>query len=279
MITQGQVKPSNLLNGMLHICVTFHFNLNRLDFLKESISNVKDLANTVHLTIVTNVSDSESIKRIQEVMPQDLESSQIIFPNLLGHPFLLTWIHYEIFREILATEKPGDYFLYKEDDITFTSDNVEYWNEGSNDLKGTLFYPSFVRFEQISDHSTKFLTDVTKRSRIWRLPRVKINESRCYVNFVENYQGLYLLDREGLELHLNSKSSHPDNGDWGIREKATRGLSLHAVPKGYFSRNLVGVNPLSKQIDSRALIRHLPNNYLEDANSPHAKISLDKCFF
>jgi hypothetical protein len=82
-----------------------------------------------------------------------------------------------------------------------------------------------------------------------------------------------------MELHLNSKSSHPDNGDWGIREKATRGLSLHAVPRKFFSRNLVGINPKSKSIDPRALIKHLPNNYLEQANSPHAKILADECFY
>jgi hypothetical protein len=275
----AQEKASESLNGTLHICVTFHFNLERLDFLRESTSNVKELADAVNLTIVTNVSDSESLHLIKEVLPQDLNSTDIVSPGMLGHPFFLTWIHFDVFREIVSAGKSGDYFLYKEDDITFTSENVQYWNEGKKDLDGTPFYPSFVRFEQVSSLTDKFLTDITKRSWLWRLPKVKITQQRCYVNFVENYQGLYLLDRESMELHLNSKSSHPDNGDWGIREKATRGLSLHAVPKRFFSRNLVGVNPKSKRIDPRALIKHLPNNYLEQANSPHAKILADDCFY
>jgi len=279
MMDHFEDNSSFLLNGTLNICVTFHFNLNRLDYLRESISNVKALADVVNLTILTNRSDSESASLIKDVIPQDLNSAEIVSPGLLGHPFFLTWIHFDVFREIITNGSPGDYFLYKEDDITFTGENVQYWNEGKKDLEGTPFYPSFVRFEQLNPQAGKFLTDITKRSRLWRLPKVKKNRQRCYVNFAENYQGLYLLDREGMELHLNSKSSHPDNGVWGIREKATRGLSLHAVPKKFFSRNLVGINTTSKQIDPRALIRHLPNNYLEDPNSPHAKIRVDKCIY
>ena len=279
MITNNsRENASSSLTGTLNVCVTFHFNPDRLEFLRNSISNVRELADVVTLTIVTNVSNSESIRLIEELIPRDLNSANIVSPELLGHAFFLTWIHLEVFRKIINASLPGDYFLYKEDDITFTSENVQYWNEGTRDLEGTIFYPSFVRYEQANSEAGKFLTDITKKSYLWRLPKININRGKSYVNFFENYQGLYLLDRKSMELHLNSKSSHPDNGDWGIREKATRGLSLHGVPKKFFSRNLVGVNLKSKQIDFRALIRHLPNNYLEQPNSPHAKIPVDKCF-
>jgi hypothetical protein len=270
---------SSSLKGTLHICVTFHFNANRLEYLRDSISNAGELADVVNLTIVTNVSDSNSVRLIEGVMPRHLNSTNIVSPELLGHPFFLTWIHFEIFRTIIQSGQPGDFFLYKEDDITFTPDNVQYWHEGVKDLEGTVFYPSFVRYEQGSPQADQFLTDITKRSWLWKLPKIKKSSKKCYVNFEENYQGIYLLDRESMEFHLNSKSSHPDNGDWGIREKATRGLSLHAVPKKFFSRNLVCVNPKTKRIDPRALIRHLPNNYLLEPRSPHAKVPVEKCFY
>jgi hypothetical protein len=270
--------PSSLV-GTLHICVTFHFNKSRLEYLRESISNAADLADAVNLTIVTNISDLQEIQLIEDVLPRNLNSVDIVSANLLGHPFFLTWIHFEIFRSIIESGQPGDYFLYKEDDITFTRENIEYWYEGIKDLGGTEFFPSFVRYEQEGSTTRRFLTDITKKSWLWKLPKIKKSKEKCYVNFVENYQGLYLLDRVGMELHLQSKSSHPDNGDWGIREKATRGLSLHTVPKKFFSRNLVAVNPKTKRIDPRALIRHLPNNYLLEPRSPHAKIAVEKCFY
>lgn len=267
------------LIGILNICVTFHFNVTRLGYLKDSILNSPELADTVNLTIITNVSDPQAIQLIEEVLPRGLESTNIVSANLLGHPFFLTWIHFEVFREIIDSGKPGDYFLYKEDDITFTRENVEYWIDGVKDLEGTGFFPSFVRFEQESPETGRFLTDITKKSWLWKLPKLKKSENKNYVNFKENYQGLYLLDRQNIELHLNSKSSHPDNGEWGIREKATRGLSLHSVPKKFFSRNLVSVDPKTKRIDPRALVRHLPNNYLLEPQSPHAKIAVDRCFY
>lgn len=267
------------LMGTLNICVTFHFNDTRLEYLKDSVSNAAELADTVNLTIITNVGDPRAIKLIEEVLPLGLKSANIVSANLLGHPFFLTWIHFDVFRSILESGEPGDYFLYKEDDITFTSENVQYWNEGVKDLDGTGFFPSFVRFEQESPETGRFLTDITKKSWLWKLPKFKKSDNKNYVNFKENYQGLYLLDRQSMELHLNSKSSHPDNGEWGIREKATRGLSLHSVPKKFFSRNLVSVDPKSKRIDPRALVRHLPNNYLLEPRSPHAKIAVDKCFY
>ena len=279
MLANSQEPMSSVLKGTLNICVTFHYNVDRLDFLRDSISNVNELAEDVNLTVVTNAKEVESIQLIEEVLPLDLRSTKILSPDLLGHPFFLTWIHFEVFREVIDSGLPGDYFLYKEDDITFTRENVQYWNEGLTDLEGTSFFPSFVRYEQLNSHSGKFLTDITRKSWLYGLPKIRITERKSYVNFVENYQGLYLLSREGMKLHLKSKSSHPDNGEWGIREKATRGLSLHEVPGKFYSRNLVGVDSKTKQIDPRALIRHLPNNYLDDRSSPHAKVLVEKCLY
>lgn len=272
-------KIPSSLSGTLNICATFHFDVKRLDFLRESLANSRELATIVNLTVVTNVKDKKSIRLLEENLPQGMNDVEIVCPNLIGHPFFLTWIHFDVFRKIIESDSPGDYFLYKEDDTTFTSENIRYWIEGTQDLDNTPFYPSFVRYEQLNKQSEIYLTDVTQRVRLFLTPKIKVSKSRHYVNFSENYQGLYLLDRSKMEIHLNSKSSHPDNGEWGIREKATRGLSLHSVPKGFHSRNLVRIDVQSKRIHPGALIRHIPNNYLLDPNTPHAKIKINKCFY
>jgi len=66
-------------------------------------------------------------------------------------------------------------------------------------------------------------------------------------------------DREYMGLHLESESSSPQHAKWWIRERAADGLNTHAVPAGFYSRNLVGYLPQERQIDQRCLVHHMSN--------------------
>jgi hypothetical protein len=108
---------------------------------------------------------------------------------------------------------------------------------------------------------------VIRKAPFNQLPKVKISDNYYYINLPKPYQGMYLMDRELLKEHLFGPSSNPDFGIWNIREKAAQGLTFSKVPKGYFSRNLIGYDNNKRQIDTNALIHHTPNNYADNPDT------------
>lgn len=261
-----------LLPGKLLICIPFYYVENRLKYLSESLEDAPFLAQQVQLVLITNTAESSDIRKINSALPSNFTSIEIITPKYLGHPYFLTWSHFDIFRENLAADSPADYFMYREDDLKITSKNIEYWLEHSNNLDGTPFSPAFLRYEFNDESNEKMLTDVTKRMYLRRLPSISVNESYFYYSSEHNYQGWYLLNQEDTKIHLNGSSSNPDFGLWQIREKATQALSLIDVPNGFHSRNLIAVNSNYGNVDSRCLVQHLPSNYALDPGSPFAKL-------
>jgi len=96
------------------------------------------------------------------------------------------------------------------------------------------------------------------------------------MNLDNAYQACYLMDRELMEEHLHGESSNPDFGRWDIRAKAAAGLTFFCVPKGFLSRNVVGVIMPTMQIDGDALIHHTANNYANNEDAPNGKILISE---
>jgi hypothetical protein len=261
-------KPSKLL-----ICVTFYFVSERLAYLRKIASTFANLADIVEVFIITNSIDKKT-HILQSLADYDL-NVKIVSPFLLGHPFLLTWCHFDIFRRVFHSDTTVTHFLYLEDDIYVTPENINYWIEGRKRLAPLGVIPSFLRYEIDNVTGELFSTDVTTIVNPIEVPIVHFQQlDYAYLNLPQPYQGMYLLDRELMEEHLTTNSCNPDFGIWGIREKAAQGITFFNVPKGFTSRNLIGYNVLSQEIDPRCLVYHLANNYVTNPNVPFAKISI-----
>lgn len=260
---------SNLLIG-----ITFHFVEERLDFLNKISVNFSHLAFKTKVFVVTNTNSIEDHRKIQAAVQTDVE---IYVPHLLGHPYLLTWAHFDVFRNIFQTNQNISHFMYLEDDILITKNNINYWLEGRENLRGFGLLPSFLRYELIDQETLMRSTDVKTHIELKKVPQVNFGKKNyCYINLPKPYQGMYILDRDLAKEHLFGPSSSPDFGIWGIREKAAQGLTFANVPSGFTSRNLVGFNSDLNQIDPDALIHHTPNNYANNPKSSFGKIPINE---
>ena len=264
------MKISKLL-----VAVTFHFASERLEYLKRITRDLPSFADQVQLVIVTNVPDEESHRQIRARI-SGLSDVDVIVPNLLGHPYLLTWIHREVFRLRYQNQPDISHFLYLEDDIEIKLENVIYWLEGRERLSSFGLIPSFLRYETKGGSTEKFATDISKQTSLFQLPRVKFSSEYYFVNLPEPYQATYLLDRQLAGEHLFGPSASPDFGPWNIREKAAQGVTFLEVPKGCFSRNFIGVKSSEKSVDSRALIHHIANNYANNPTTHFGKLPVEK---
>ena len=253
----------------LHIAVTCFDPGDKAFKIIEASREWASLADTVRVSIITNNPENQSIQEFLATA-KGLEVD-IFSPHLLGHPYLLTWVHREIFRRSFKEERVT-HFLYLEDDIYFGKDNLEYFLEGEVTLREFGLIPGFLRFE-VDKRGKRFAVDVVKSASLDLLPRVLAGPHYLWVNLRYAYQGMYLMSREQFSEFLESDSFSPDHGHWGMRERAAQGLTFEKVPVGCFSRNFVGLIE-GQGPDQRSLVHHLSNKYVEDEFSRFSKIPI-----
>lgn len=268
-------SQETFLPEKLAICVTFHFSQNRLAYLTEAGARFHKLARQVSLHVVTNTDRSEDIAAIRACFPAI--HAEIVVPDHLGHPFLLTWIHRRVLGDIHASDPNVSHFLYLEDDLRITEANILYWLRWEPVLSRFGLYPSFFRFEQ-NRRGHRVCTDATRSENISLLPHVRVSEHAAFVNAPNPYQGLYLFDRTRFGEFISSDAASPDFGTWKIREKATQGLTFFNVPTGCRSRNFV-LWDNRHGIDGGALIHHLPNNYAENPATRFGTVRVEDVFY
>jgi|APCry1669189241_1035207.scaffolds.fasta_scaffold13855_3 hypothetical protein len=260
------MRLEHKLSQKLAIAVCCHFNETRLAYLNRISNDFANLGIEVLVTIVTNTSEADELKKLKSVIAGKGFDYQFFTPDTLGHPLLLTWAHFTVFKELLLDES-FTHFMYIEDDTLITQENMSYWLEGRELLRQYGLIPSFLRVEKKANDTQWYCSDCPHPFYIYALPRVQVKKNLGFVNFPELYQGMYLLDRELMEEHLRGPTYSPNSGVWGIQEKAAQGVTFANVPKGFTTRNLVPYMLDSHQVDQRCLIHHLPNNYAQPGPS------------
>jgi len=261
--------------GLLSVAIPFFYKDSRLTYLQNTLGALPDLAEDVDVNLFTNAQSHQEVSRIQSSAPPGM-TLHIHRPSLLGHPYLLTWSHFPIFRHQLETREDITHFLYLEDDIVLRSANVDYWLNARELLRGEGLIPSFIRYETDETGSNMFATDVTKSYKLSSLPRLRKPDGTAFCNLPQNYQGLYLLDRELAKEHFYGPTSSPDHVVGGIRETAALGVTFLNVPQGCYSRNFIGINVGSKQIEEGCLVHHAPGNYTNDYSVGFGKIEINR---
>jgi hypothetical protein len=273
-IASVPTKTDGSLPRKLLVCVTFHFDEGRLKYLDLISSQFSKLGNNVIAYIITNNADAASLGKIDQVLRRKGFDYDVLFPTLLGHPYLLAWCHFDVIRTKLRDDSIT-HFLYLEDDILVTPANVEYWMIGREHLRDTNFIPSFIRYEVQDGEPALLSTDIIKRIYFPTAPKIRVSDTHYYINSKYPYQGMYLLDRSLMIEHLSNMTSFLDYGTLGIREKAAQGIIFSNVPSGFHSRNLIGYDAWNNKMDQNCLIHHTPNNYANNPNTPHAKIPVN----
>ena len=143
----------------LLIGVSFHFAHQRLEYLKKVTSQFESLSIHTKAFVVTNTKDKDEKHIIKDNIGDNID---IIVPNVIGHPYLLTWAHLDIFRQFFNKDRDITHFMYLEDDIEIKPNNIEYWLNSRDELRASGFYPSFVRYEYYKNKSEKMITDTSK---------------------------------------------------------------------------------------------------------------------
>jgi hypothetical protein len=253
--------------------------INRMIYLSrilQSLSSIRVKSLTVN--IVTNSEDSS-----QQIaaMGFNLKLNFHIFPqyNKMNHlnnspwneddptsPWNLVWEHKKLLSDDFLKGNVDSLYLYMENDILFTQQNLEYWLNESPSLNELQLSPSFLRVEFDHENSEWIAIDVFDDSKINIDNCPKICHDNFYFMQISNsYSGLYLLDQNQLQIHLKSKAfSKLESREliwWDLGARATSGNQFLSVPDGFSSRNVIKVDKETLVPSKECFIHHLPNLY------------------
>lgn len=276
---------NKLLPQKLAICVTFFYREEKINILKKVCKQFVNLADDIDVTIVTNENNDKKITVLKKNIEEVLKNFNIHSVQDLQHPKFLPWSHLTIMRKKIADTR-FTHFMYLEDDIRVSKENIVYWLNARKALKIYNLIPSFVRTEINFKDKEVYVVDSTKKSNFKKMPKVfsKIKDI-AFVNLLFPHQPIYFYDKELMNEYFNEPPSDPDfaipaarDHYQGIVERLDLMLTYHDIPQGFFHRAVVPVDLKNKIIKNYCLVEHLSNKYANQ-KSQFAVIKVKDLFF
>jgi|CXWL01.1.fsa_nt_gi hypothetical protein len=193
-------------------------------------------------------------------------SLQLEIATELENPLLLTWWHKRHLPTWVANASDhGDYFVYLEDDIALTRQNLEYFDRHLPQLRQRGLLPGFMRYEVLRGQTR--LVD-NGQPEPWLANRSREIEGTTYHANTNPYWAGFILDKRLGEEYLASRSASLEASKfvgWGIQERAAMGLTYEDVPLWMGTRLVVPV--IDGKPSPDCLVWHC-SNALSAANHP-----------
>lgn len=196
-----------------HIC--FFYRFERIKFLKKVIEETDKYPYKTDIFIHTN--DFKFDLKILNCIYNN-GSINFIYHDLSGKdPFLLS----HKCRDLLKEQKDNyDIFMYSEDDILVTKENIEYWFKYYFDISEKQSNLGFLRVENYKNED--YVCDL-----ICELYKVRsVGNFRCVINHLVPYCAFWIYDKKMFNYWIS-------NADWynpakipryGVREKSAIGM-------------------------------------------------------
>jgi hypothetical protein len=189
------------------VCITAHYVPARVQFLETVLTAIATWAvERVNCVIVTNSMDlmeQTSILALRETYAAKGWELRGELSRQLNDPFELTWVHKNLLQDWLsATVNNSDLFLYLEDDIVLTKNNLYYFIHYLPLLRIHRLIPSFVRYETVNGdaRSVDFIEPQLIRGSRIRLAGYE------FISPSNPYWAGYILDKSLAEEYVKSDS-------------------------------------------------------------------------
>lgn len=184
----------------------------------------------------------------------------------LAHPWHLTWWHKRRLRSWFSGGGSSqDLFMYIEDDIVVTRDNIAYFTQFLEAAKREGLLPGFLRFEK-GAKGKRISPDYRGFQQVSNKEKRTLNGQRFIAPQFSYWAG-FIVDRELCAEYLNSPWSDlatadqmPQSKSHSCRVQAAWALTFVGVPDGLPSRYVVPVDENDHPLEC-CQVWHSANNY------------------
>jgi len=238
----------------LFVVLAFHYVEERLENFYKAYESLSKIPN-IKIIVDSNVNFDDKLH---------------INVYELDDPYHLTWQHKNYMPMFLKSD--FTHFAYIEGNLIIKKEVFDYWQQSRELFKrnNLNFIPATHRVQIVDEQVYSLDCTHVVRSR----PIMEV-EGQKFVSLAEPYQGMFIMDKEMVEEHINSNYfSLGQKGYYGIRESANLGNMYVNTPVGYEHRAVVPLNNFSK-----CWTPHFGTDYHRDAHSPHAKIKIEDLFY
>jgi hypothetical protein len=265
----------------VEVHIVSHYRNDRaaqLDLVLSAILGWKDCI--VRTVITSNTDTYETSGLLGPYFERFSEKGHKLSLNVvtnLTNPRMLTWEHKKFIRPWLDNASRGeDFFLYIEDDIVFTNENLRYYVLHRKRLENSSLIPGFIRYE--TEGSQKKLVDIT-RPEYWQRDRTIIINGCVYHANINPYWAGFMIDRDMAAEYINSKSFSPTESEfvaWNIQERSAMGLTYERPRPNLKTRLVVPI--VGDGPDPGCLVWHCSNTYSISGHPLMSKLTLEQAF-
>ena len=261
---------------------------NRLIYFLDQVRCLAEYdAQFVDLRIVTNTFDSCHKEVVMNLLrPFESARFRITIQSFWNDndPKQMTWVHKKMITDEFLGSSEFTHFIYLEDDIRLSRQNMGYFIETRPILRPSGFIPGFVRYEFNFSSLRLYTSDIVRSADI--AGQTLCVEGGTFVMANNPYCATYILDQELAEEYVRTDSFDPERSAascrWPSTERSAMGLCFENVPPGHHSRFKIPVD-IGKNIPGiGCLIHHLPNNFTNrdwpEGHTPFGKTELLKVF-
>lgn len=268
------------------VSIAAHYVPARIGFLAEVMKAIASWARPqVSVTVVTNdlaIADEPAMQSCTDSLRARGYEVRYDLAHGMAHPFHLTWWHKQHLKEWHAREgTPQDLFMYIEDDIVVTAENIAYFAKYLDAAKAKGFIPGFLRFEKLAD-GTIMNPDYRGIQEVVEAHKVVLDGQQFFAPKFSYWAG-FIMDRDLCSEYFACWRSRIENLDrfkedpGDPRVQSARGLTFEKVPAGAPSRYIVPVDAADHPLPE-CLVWHSANNYVVSKAWNFGTVRMDEIF-
>jgi len=261
--------------------IVSHFRADRarqLDIVLEAILGWKNCIANVVITSNNNEYEKTGLMgRFTERFTQAGHSLSLNVVSDLTNPRMLTWAHKRFIEPWLQDASPKeDYFVYIEDDIEVTYDNLRYFMRNLKIVEKRGLIPGFLRYEK--KDGERRLVDLVA-PEFWNRDRSLTIDGQLFHACVNPYWAGFILDRDLAREYVASRSFSPTDSEfapWNIQERAAMGLTFERPDARLKSRVVIPM--VDGAPDPACLVWHCSDSYTADDHPLIGRLTIERAF-
>jgi hypothetical protein len=261
--------------------IVSHYRSDRATELGTVLESILGWKNCITKVVITSNNDEYAktglIDAYRDRFKQGGHELLLNVVDGLSNPRMLTWEHKRFIEPWIEAASPEeDFFIYLEDDIALSNDNLRYFIQTLPVTSKRSLIPGFLRYELKGDE--KRLVD-TMHVEYWERDRTASIDGALFHACINPYWAGFILNLELAREYVKSASFTPKGSEfvpWHIQERSAMGLTFERPSRKLRSRIVIPI--VDGVPDPACLVWHCSNSYTAEDHPIMGRLTVAAAF-